>query len=466
MSHTSAPATADRASPRIRLACVGLLTIAYWIICSAVAIAQPDNSQSIEELLPYLVDRDAGVRDRTADILAERDDLSIVPALIESARYVPPGKSWRVAMERLTERSFGGDWNRWMEWMGQQNIHPHPAYLKFKISLLERIDPNFNLFFRMETYFTIRPELITWGGVKVDGIPALRYPTAVPETSASFLTDAEPVFGVTLNGVSRAYPLRIMDWHEMVNDTVGGMQVVLAYCTLCGSAILFDAAIGDTVLTFGSSGLLYESNKLMFDRETRSLWATLYGRPVVGPLASRDIELRRLPVVRCSWKTWRSEHPETTVLSLATGFTRDYTPGAAYGEYFASDETMFPVSRRNDRLNAKDWVFGLLIDSVAKAYPVNLLEQTILHDSIGGKGIVLMCDADELSVRAYERERGMHFLLVDDSTLVDADNNLWRVTEEALCQDGSGRTLGRLGGHLAYWFGWYSFFPSTRVYTP
>ncbi len=466
MSLTPSPAMAARTPQREFRACVGLVTVAFCITCSAMAIAQPDDSASIGELLPYLVDRDAAVRDRTAEILGEHDDLSIVPALIEAARYVPPGKGWRAAMEKLTGRSFGGDWNRWMEWLGQQNIQRHPAYLKFKISLLEKIDPNFNLFFPAGTHFTIRPELITWGGVKVDGIPSLRYPLVVPGTSASFLTDDEPVFGVTLHGISRAYPLRIMDWHEMANDTVGGTPVTLAYCTLCGSAILFDATIGDTLFTFGSSGLLYESNKLMFDRQTRSLWATLYGRPVVGPLALRGIELRRLPVVRSSWKSWRSEHPTTTVLSLATGFTRDYRPGAAYGEYFASDETMFPVSRRNNRLQAKDWVFGLLVDSVAKAYPLNLLGQTLLHDSVGGKAIVLISEADELSVRAYERDSGAYFSLVDDTTLVDAEKITWRITDETLRQNGSGRELRRLGGHLAYWFGWYTFFPSTLVYTP
>jgi Protein of unknown function (DUF3179) len=428
--------------------------------------SQPSDGTPVGELLLFLVDRDAAVRDRAAEILGERDDPSLVPALIEAARYVPPGRGWRTAMDELTGESFGGDWNAWMEWMGKQSFRPHPAYLKFKIALLEKIDPNFNLFFPTGTRFTIRPELITWGGVKVNGIPALQYPATIPGTSAAYLTDDEAVFGVTLNGVSRAYPLRIMDWHEMVNDTVGGIPVTLAYCTLCGSAILFDAEVGDTIFTFGSSGLLYESNKLMFDRQTRSLWATLYGAPVVGPLASRAIGLRRLPIVRSRWKTWKTDHPATTVLSLNTGFTRDYTPGAAYGTYFASDETMFPVSRRNDVLRTKDWVFGLLIDSVAKAYPLNMLGTTVLHDSVNGKGLLLVSDTDELSVRAYERDGSMQFRRGDDSTLVDADNNSWSITEEYLRQNESGRQLRRLGGHLAYWFGWYTFFPKTLIYKP
>src|SRR5215813_15612850 len=188
-------------------------------------------------------------------------------------------------------------------------------------------------------------EEIAWGGVLVDGIPALDNPRMTTASAASYLNPDDPVFGVEINGDDRAYPLRIVNWHEMVNDVVGGVPVSLAYCTLCGSGILFDSRVVGWAepFTFGSSGLLYRSNKLMYDRQTDSLWEQFTGRPVVGRLTGSKIELKVLPLVLSSWSEWRSRHPETRVLSLDTGFRRDYGPGVAYREYFSSPELLFPA---------------------------------------------------------------------------------------------------------------------------
>ena len=130
----------------------------------------------------------------------------------------------------------------------------------------------------------------------------------------------QSIYGISLNGDDRAYPLRIMDWHEMANDIVGGVPVSLAYCTLCGAGIAFDGRVpaGDssesTTYTFGSSGFLYRSNKLMYDRQSRTLWNQFTGQPVLGPLADEDISLELLPVVLTTWKDWVDQHPDTQVL--------------------------------------------------------------------------------------------------------------------------------------------------------
>src|SRR5262249_16913321 len=155
-----------------------------------------------------------------------------------------------------------------------------------------------------------------------DGIPALDNPRMIAADAAAYLNSDDPVFGIEINGDARAYPLRIANWHEMVNDIVGGVPVSLAYCTLCGAGILFDGRVEgpDQPFTFGSSGLLYRSNKLMYDRQTRSLWSQFSGRPVVGPLTGSGVELHLLPVMLTSWAQWRLLHPETRVLSLDTGF--------------------------------------------------------------------------------------------------------------------------------------------------
>ena len=131
----------------------------------------------------------------------------------------------------------------------------------------------------------------------------------------------------------------------MFNDVVGGVPVALAYCTLCGSGILFETLVEgrSEPFVFGSSGFLYRSNKLMYDRQTNSLWNQFLGRPVVGPLTGSGLEFKIRPVAITRWGDWRDRHPQTKVLSLETGYARDYRPGKPYGAYFASPELMFPA---------------------------------------------------------------------------------------------------------------------------
>jgi len=435
------------------------------LLCSTFSgVAQPNDRTPSSELFGWLMNRDESARNRAAELLAERGDTSMAPAFIESLRFLPATRGWHQAMKKLTGESLGDDWNAWMEWLGEKHVALHPDYLPFKLNILKSIDPAFKQFFPPNRPMRIRPDLIVWGGVKVDGIPALSQPAMITASDATFLEDDEPVFGVQLNGDARAYPLRILDWHEMLNDVIGGTPVSLAYCTLCGSAILFKTQTDDTVFTFGSSGLLYESNKLMYDHQTKSLWSTLQGTPVVGRLAGKGIELERLPVVRASWKQWRTTHPATSVLGRETGHQRDYSPGAAYGRYFDSDDLMFPVSRINKSLKAKEWVFGTLISGSPKAYPLKLLARSsVLNDSTAGKDVVVLSDERTLAVRMYER--GRHFFVRQEgSWLVDRGSQRWRIGEEDLVQESTGERLSRLGGHLAYWFGWYAAFPNTQVF--
>ena len=147
----------------------------------------------------------------------------------------------------------------------------------------------------------IRLEEVVWGGVQFDGIPSLDNATMINADKADYLLDTDLVFGIEINGDARAYPLRIMGWHEMANDVIGGVPVALAYCTLCGSGILYETLLegSDDPLVFGSSGLLYRSNKLMFDRTTNSLWNQFSGEPVVCLLytspSPRDLSTSRMP---------------------------------------------------------------------------------------------------------------------------------------------------------------------------
>ncbi|MBV9522125.1 MAG: DUF3179 domain-containing protein, partial [Alphaproteobacteria bacterium] len=269
----------------------------------------------------------------------------------------------------------------------------------------------------------------------------------------------DPVFGVEIAGDARAYPLRIVNWHEMVNDVLGGVPVSLAYCTLCGAGILFDDRVTgrDEPFAFATSGLLYRSNKLMYDRATLSLWNQFTGRPVVGPLTGSGIELRVLPLVIASWSSWERSHPDTRVLSLETGYDRDYRPGVAYRDYFASRELMFPAATADGRLHPKDRVFGLRVPGGVKAWALDrFIGGQVVQDRVGFTDVVVIGEPDGEGARAYEA-RGRHFARGAAVDELVADNEHWRITEGALLGP-NGANLPRLPGQVSYWFAWSGYF--------
>ena len=373
-------------------------------------------------------------------------------------------------------------WPDWVTWYATTDLEPPPGFRTWKGRVYSQLDEDFPAFFREDAPSRIRVEEIVWGGVVLDGIPALVNARMLPADQAGYITPTELVFGVELNGDARAYPLRILDWHEMANDVVGGVPVALAYCTLCGAGVLFDSRVGDAVYEFGSSGFLMRSNKLMYDRTTYTLWNQLTGEPVLGALADDSIELKRLPVVVSTWQAWYARHPDTQVLSLETGHLRDYTPGNPYGGYFASPDTMFPAKGAVDRLPDKARIFALYIDGQPHAYATaDLVNERVVNDSVGDMAIVVIASGPGLKgvgidrlrgpavwdagaeIRAYERN-GHTFEPAEGVEKVrDAQGRSWQVTEDALVGP-EGQTLSRLGGHLAYWFGWVSFFPRTTLY--
>jgi len=219
-------------------------------------------------------------------------------------------------LEKQTGQRFGHDLDGWRRWIWSRPYEPHADYAAFKGGVLGNVDSRMRGFFPPGVTAEIRLDQIDWGGVKVGGIPALDHPPVVPASEAGWLKPRHVVFGIVVDGQARAYPKRILAWHELARDRLGQVELTLVYCTLCGAVIPYDSRVGERTFTLVTSGLLYRSNKLMFDRETGSLWSSLYGKPVVGPLVEVRIRLERLPVVTTTWGEWRAAHPQTTVLSL------------------------------------------------------------------------------------------------------------------------------------------------------
>jgi hypothetical protein len=391
--------------------------------------------------------------------LTARGKPDVVPAMILALRYRngAAGELSR-ALEALTGHSALG-WFDWMIWQERHpEITPHDSFAEVKLEIFRRIDPAFLRFFPDQATLAglrIRLEEITWGGVAVDGIPSLDTPKLIAAAEAGYLLDDDLVFGVEIKGDARAYPLRIMGWHEMFNEVIGGVPVALAYCTLCGSGILFETRVEgrERPFVFGSSGLLYRSNKLMFDRETDSLWNQFTGRPVSGPLVDSGIELEIRPVAITSWARWRERHPESRVLSLETGHLRNYGSGVVYHEYFSSPDLMFPTGVDETLLRQKDYVFGIRDVAASKAWPIEAFAGgAVINDTVGRREVVLVGDAATRTVRAYER-RGRRFEATEDPARLKSGDGDWQVGEDALTGP-DGAKLPRVPGHIAYWFAW------------
>ena len=202
----------------------------------------------------------------------------------------------------------------------------------------------------------------------------------------------------------------------------------------------------------------------------------------MGRLVGTDVKLDLLPVVLTSWEDWLETHPDTQVLDVNTGWNRPYDTGAAYGDYFSSEGTMFPVWQRSDLLETKDQVYALNFDGQPKAYPIKILiEERVVNDEHVDRPVVLVSASEKVVIEGFNRRAGQVnyspgaevrvYARADyefapgetDDQVIDQNGQTWRVTEDALVAD-DGETLERQPGHLAFWFGWFAFFPNTEVY--
>lgn len=443
------------------------LVILVLIAPSAAPAATPENERIINSFMQILIGDDA-YAEQAFGIIDSEWSPGFAAMALDVLAVANPSDRYRRLLELLeakTGQSFGYDMADWWEWLWNEPEALHPAYGDLKSALYALIDPAFRAYFASDRRTEIRLDEIRWGGVHQDGIPPLRHPKMIGADDADYLDDDNVVFGLVVDGDARAYPKRILAWHEMFVDTIGGVPVAGVYCTLCGTMILYETEVDGTVHALGTSGFLYRSNKLMYDRATQSLWNTIWGRPVVGPLAGRGIQLTRRAVVTTTWGAWRSRHPDTLVLSLDTGYERDYSEGAAYHDYFATDRLMFPVPKTDPRLKNKDEVFALLPAgtddpplAIADAY---LVEHPVYQDRLGDAGIVVLTDTSGAH-RAYATE-GTTFTEWDGQTRVtDTDGTAWTVDESALMTS-DGRRLPRFPAHRAFWFGWFSAYPQTRL---
>ncbi len=262
-----------------------------------------------------------------------------------------------------------------------------------------------------------------------DAIPSIDDPKYLKAENADFMNPQDKIIGLKINNDIKAFPIKILTWHEIVNDVVGGMKVVISYCPLCDSAYVFEREINGKTYTFGVSGLLYNSNVVMYDHQTETLWSQVKSEAISGEL--KGTKLPQVDATSTTWGDWVAKHPSTEVLSKETGHNRNYEE-SPYGTYSEDRDIMFPVDNTSDRYHPKDFVAGIEIDGNFKAYPFPELRKA---------------GTDELSDQFMGKDLTIHF-----------NEQAEQVTIEA--KDGTTVPVNRM-----YWFAWYAFHPNTEVFT-
>jgi len=394
---------------------------------------------------------------------------NLVPMTVETlgyARSINVRQRLTALLEKSVPNDSFNDNNQLLQWAWNQDFDAPKGYANFKAELYANIDSRFYTYFhdRQDTA-RIRLDEIRWGGVQQDGIPPLRNPEMVTVNNADYLEDDNIVFGIEINGDARAYPKRILAWHEMFTDTIGGVDIAGVYCTLCGTVIPYKTEHKGKKYTLGTSGFLYRSNKLMYDKATQSMWSTTKGTPVLGPLVDQGIELEYESVVTTTWGEWKRRHPTTTVLSLNTGHRRDYGEGVAYSDYFSTDRLMFNTPFNDDRLANKREVLALRFNAAPNqqlAIDTNFLKNTPVYENkIGQQKFVVFTDKSGAN-RVYDPKVFSFTKYDGDQTVTDSNGKEWLLTESTLSSK-DGKTLNRLPYHRAFWFGWRAAFPETKL---
>lgn len=320
------------------------------------------------------------------------------------------------------------------------------------------------------------------GGPPPDGIPPIDAPRFERTSDVTWLSDGEAVLALTVNGQARAYPVQILIWHEIVNDTVAGTPVAVTYCPLCNSALAFDRRVGERLVTFGTSGSLYLSALVMYDRQTESLWSQIEGRAIAGVLAGT--RLTRVPVATVPWSVWRDANPQGWVLSRQTGVTRDYGRNPYVG-YDEADSKPFLLDADADpRLPAKERVvaFPQARDAVAVRL-ARLAAAGVLTVTVDGEPVVLIAqqglasalDQADVAGGSPIASTGAFSPLVDGRVLtfrpapsgggaVDAETgSRWDVLGRSTSGPLAGSRLGRVPHLDTFWFAWAAFRPDAYL---
>lgn len=332
--------------------------------------------------------------------------------------------------------------------------------IKTEIKVVEKISQKYDDIKTLKdgTKYIVHPKEILSGGPGRDGIPSIDNPKfQAMEEADIWLNDENLILGLDYKGVVRAYPHRILNWHEIVNDKANGERVLITYCPLCRTGIAFKPIVDGKGVEFGTSGKLYNAELVMYDRKTNSYWAQQLGKAILGQAAGQV--LKKIPLDTARWRDWKNLHPDTEVLSRQTGFIRDYDRNP-YAGFQQSDTVGFGVEFKDRRLKPKAIVYGAELGGKAKAYAESdIQKEKLVNDAVGDIPIVVVWYDELKTVKIFERKTENKLLRfnLENNEIRDDDGNKWTIEDmkERL-------VIVDTFGH--FWFAWAAFFPETEVY--
>jgi len=306
------------------------------------------------------------------------------------------------------------------------------------------------------------------GGPGKDGIPAIEEPEMIPVDQVTFLDDSDLVSGFRIGDTIVGYPHKILDYHEVLSHTIGDSKMIFSYCPLTGSALAWSSD-GTGNFTFGVSGLLYNSNLILYDRETDSFWSQMLILCINGERIGDVPEIH--PVFETTWKTWKVINPGSLIMSTNTGYQRDYN-NYPYGDYKVSDNLLFTVNNNDTRLHKKERVHGISSENSAIAYPINSFdgEITIMNHEINNEKIVVAISKTFNFAISFKRKLDdgteLEFTKVTNKLpiiMTDQFGNEWDLFGRSVSGPRSGAELGKLTSYNAYWFAWAAFHPDSEI---
>ncbi|MCE7990545.1 MAG: DUF3179 domain-containing protein [Roseivirga sp.] len=313
-----------------------------------------------------------------------------------------------------------------------------------------------------------RNEVLT--GAVTDAIPALTDPEMVPVEDGAYIADNELVVGYVNGTDARAYPHKILDWHEIINDNVSGREIAITHCPLTRTSVGWEREYNGVSTTFGVSGLLYQTNLMPYDRTTRSIWSQQALQSVNGANIGTQAEI--FHVVETTWGTWKRLYPNTTVVSLNTGHDRDYQR-YPYGDYRSAPGLLFRVNVTDSRLPQKERVLGIIENQEVKVYQFKFFEEDqIITDTFNGANFTIIGSKDSNILMAFKEKQidgeVLAFELINSFgnpvIMQDQLGNQWNIFGMAVSGPNTGEQLEMANAFVGMFFSWAPFYGLPEIY--
>lgn len=446
----------------ILCAMIGMFFVEIFYARPAYSETSPFTAdQYLASLTGNLTHPNKRIKQEALKELGRLRDAKAIPILID---LLSTGDSFSneilQSLKAVSKKDFGENWLDWTDWARALAIEPLAGYEVFKKDLLVKMDPALAAFSLEEKAKNFKLQDLFWSGELKDAAPSINVPAMIEKRKANFLRDEDVVYGIADGEKAQAYPEKILSWHLIINGTIGLKSFTIIDCPYSQTVNAYETEHESKVLTFGFSGLVYQNSFVMYDHQKGNLWNAATGQALTGKPGVSGETLAPLNVTKMTWKAWKNRHPETLVLDINTGYSKDYEKKSPF---FEREETLETGSSPEENNAENPLIYGVYLNGKAKAYPIKeLKEKGIVNDELGGVNFVLLYtggDAD--AVYAFLRDARV-FAHIGGFDLKDQNENFWEIQESELKETNSGKILKRIPIQPALLTAWLAWFPDSE----